>query len=707
MAGSRRRMLGVGIGSLACAGVVTAVVLASTGSVTDWPMYHRDTGHSGLAVDTTLSASQAATMAPVWQVHTGSSAYTSPAIVHDATLGKTVIYVGNQAGTISAYDAATGDRLWATDLPQAVQSSPAVANGVLYVGSSDHYLYAFDARTGQQICRFNTGGTVSASPLVVDPDGTGLVVYAGDTALSGNDGGHVWAINAVDPNGAADCSQKWVFDGFGDPAAGSWSPPAFATDANGRPLVIFGSSSPDNAVYAVDARTGGLVWRFQTKEYAVDNDVGDGPTISPPGVNGFADGVVYVSGKDRIAYALNLRTGAEIWEFPMRTDAPSTHSGGRSTAALVDNRVYLGDALGMYALDAVTGAKIWRSQDVGPVTQEILSAPAVAGPAGDRVIFAGDLSGKVLAFSAADGSRLWTYQTGALIYGSPAIADGRVYITSSDGYLYAFGLPGGPSAAPAAAVTSPVDGSTVPNPGGTVAVTGSAGDDTGVASVLVAIRSTTGNTWWNAATGKWQQILTEQSATLATPGATSSTWTAGFPAPSAGGSFFVQAEAIDADGQRSTPVSSASFVIPSLGNPPETTITSPLSKSVFHFPNDVRQVFTIPIAGTAVDSGGSLPGIAQVRVSIKNIEHSEYYCGPAGCPGDPTHVWTSKFVSILATLASPGAVSTSWTSSFQTYDHPHNYAITAWAIDRNGERDPTNANVHPICVRDAKSGCYS
>jgi hypothetical protein len=121
----------------------------------------------------------------------------------------------------------------------------------------------------------------------------------------------------------------------------------------------------------------------------------------------------------------------------------------------------------------------------------------------------------------------------------------------------------------------------------------------------------------------------------------------------------------------------------------------------------VRQVFTIPIAGTAVDSGGSLPGIAQVRVSIKNIEHSEYYCGPGGCPGDPTHVWTTKFVSILATLTSPGAISTSWTSSFLTYDHPHDYAITAWAVDRNGERDPTNANVHPICVRDAKSGCYS
>ena len=31
----------------------------------------------------------------------------------------------------------------------------------------------------------------------------------------------------------------------------------------GRPLVIFGGSSPDDAVYALDARTGVKAWRFQ------------------------------------------------------------------------------------------------------------------------------------------------------------------------------------------------------------------------------------------------------------------------------------------------------------------------------------------------------------------------------------------------------------------------------------------------------------
>ena len=70
-----------------------------------------------------------------------------------------------------------------------------------------------------------------------------------------------------------------------------------------------------------------LVWRFQTQKFAQDNDVGAGPTITPPGVNGFADGVVYVAGKDRIVYALNLRTGAEIWEFSIRDDSPAPVGG--------------------------------------------------------------------------------------------------------------------------------------------------------------------------------------------------------------------------------------------------------------------------------------------------------------------------------------------------------------------------------------------
>lgn len=61
-----------------------------------------------------------------------------------------------------------------------------------------------------------------------------------------------------------------------------------------------GSSDPDDSVYALDARTGTVIWRFQTLVVGADIDAGAGPTISPPGTNGFAHGVVYIDASLRI-----------------------------------------------------------------------------------------------------------------------------------------------------------------------------------------------------------------------------------------------------------------------------------------------------------------------------------------------------------------------------------------------------------------------
>jgi hypothetical protein len=36
-----------------------------------------------------------------------------------------------------------------------------------------------------------------------------------------------------------------------------------------------------------------------------------------------------------------------------------------------------------------------------------------------------------------------------------------------------------------------------------------------------------------------------------------------------------------------------------------------------------------------------------------------------------------------------------------TYDHPHSYYVTAWAVDLDGEADQTHAQVSRFCVNDA------
>lgn len=668
----------------------------------DWPMFGHDPRHTGTTTDTGLAASNAGSLNLQWQTNLGQSITASPAVVHNTTLGKQLVYLADSSGTVTAVDGQNGERVWSFRATANINSSPAVFRGVVYIGSSDHKLYALNAITGARLCSFDTGGIISSSPVAVDT-ADGVVVYVGDNGVGGsNDGGHVWAINGVDANAAGDCTQKWSFDNFGNPPgsqpdAGMWSPPAYATDRNGRALVIAGSSSPDNAAYAFDARTGQVVWRFQTQQFFPDGDVGAGPTISPPGVNGFTDGVAYIIPKTGILYALNLATGAKLWEFSIRADAPVSNGPTRSTPALVDNRLYLGYGSGTYGIDAVTGAKIWRTQS--DTAAEVTSSPAVAGPAGDRVLFFGDVSGKVYAVRASDGVKLWSYTTGGLIYSSVAVSGGKAFVGSSDNFLHAFGLGGGTSAKPVATIISPANNSTVPNPGGDQPMSGSASDDLGVDRVLVSVKDRNTSKWWDATTRTWSKYFASNRATLARPGGTSTGWSFSFPAPAAGASYLAYADAVDGDGQHSAPVAEIRFVVASSGAPPDTTITAPQRKQVFNLPSPPAPV-AIAASGTATDSGGANPGIARVTVIIKNIEHGEYYCGSGGCPGTPGVFWRTQHTTLQATLAQPNATSTTWSLTFSAMDHAHKYSISAWATDRDGEVDPTKVRVSPICVRD-------
>ena len=128
----------------------------------------------------------------------------------------------------------------------------------------------------------------------------------------------------------------------------------------GEPLVLFGSADPDSKAYALDAITGATVWHFQTlqRPAGCDCDVGAGITIGLPGGNGFKDGVAYVSGKDGIAYALDLTTGALIWKYVF--EDPIVVNGARSTPALVGNQLVFGTSEGTFDLNATTGALNWH-----------------------------------------------------------------------------------------------------------------------------------------------------------------------------------------------------------------------------------------------------------------------------------------------------------------------------------------------------------
>jgi len=104
-----------------------------------------------------------------------------------------------------------------------------------------------------------------------------------------------------------------------------------------------------------------------------------------------------------------------------------------SSAAVADGMVFVG-TLGsvFYALDMITGELVWSFS----ANSSIYSSPAVVD---GMVFFATHNPGKIYALDEYSGVVRWTFEipAGAAVYSSPVIANGKLLIGSSDGYVRA------------------------------------------------------------------------------------------------------------------------------------------------------------------------------------------------------------------------------------------------------------------------------
>jgi outer membrane protein assembly factor BamB len=431
-------------------GPVSAAGAASRDSATieTWPMFGQDPLHLGLSPDNTIGASTAPGLTTKWSKRLSSvHDQASPAVAFNTTLKKTLVYDVVHSGVVTAYNASTGAQVWRRTAGLNVNSSPAVYGNTVYFGDNNGTLEALNAATGAVQCTFTLPvsppatkpGRIIGSPVVGIVDGTGPTVFFGD---AGDDspgetlnGGHMWAVTGVG-NTAGACKQKWVYNnwqnkGTNGSMTGIWDGAGLVEQGNGTWAVVFGTSNPDNAVYALNAASGARLWRFQTMQTGDDEDVGAGPTISAPGVNGFADGVVYIDGKDGVEYALDLLTGLSIWSFTLGPGSASALA--VSTAALAGNTLVTAYSGSMFALNATTGALIWQATPGGTFE----ASAAVSGATGDQALFVGNTNGHEYGLSLANGAVLFNAATASAIQDSTAIADGTLYFASG-GTLYAY-----------------------------------------------------------------------------------------------------------------------------------------------------------------------------------------------------------------------------------------------------------------------------
>jgi quinohemoprotein ethanol dehydrogenase len=167
--------------------------------------------------------------------------------------------------------------------------------------------------------------------------------------------------------------------------------------------------TPLNQIAADNVAQLGLAWSADIPSFTL---------VAEPIV---VDGVVYLSGALNHVFALDARTGEMLWQFDpeIRLDISQGNSYGSRMnrgVAVWEGRVYVGTGeCELIALDAANGKRIWASPVCDPregFGAHIRGAPRV----GDGQVFIGfsgstSARGALVAFDAATGAETWRFWT--------------------------------------------------------------------------------------------------------------------------------------------------------------------------------------------------------------------------------------------------------------------------------------------------------
>ena len=329
---------------------LAVLATASPAQAQEWPGW-RGPGRDGIVPAAQVPAAWPETFAPAWRVEVGEG-YSSPVVS-----GGRVFVHGRRGDleVVTAFDLASGARLWRNDYPaRFVQNTivptalpgpfatPAVDGGRVFTLGAGGILSSWNAASGDLLWRNDYSVSVqvtglfcgtAASPLV---DGGRLIVQVGSDPAGGS-------VLALDP---ATGAEIWAWGGVGP---GYASPILIEVDGH-RQLVTLTESS----VIGLDAADGALLWSAPFTDEWHEN-------IMTPVWTGAH---LVVSGPRQGTHAFEIRRRGDGWEA-----APGWSNPGMTmymtSPVLADGIVYghASTRAGQFvALDAATGALRWSSE---------------------------------------------------------------------------------------------------------------------------------------------------------------------------------------------------------------------------------------------------------------------------------------------------------------------------------------------------------
>jgi outer membrane protein assembly factor BamB len=182
-------------------------------------------------------------------------------------------------------------------------------------------------------------------------------------------------------------------------------------------VVYYPSNVGTDSLYALDALTGEIIWKYLV---GLSDDA---VTVK--------DGLLFIASDS--LWCLNALTGARVW-------ATSQAEGSGSTPVVAAGMVFAGKYLyspytnRVSAFEAPTGSLLWETGNGGPGGEMVSCMTFWEG-----MLIVPSNVGMLTALDAATGEAIWTNTdaVGGYWDSSPVVVDGIIYIGCVDGYLRA------------------------------------------------------------------------------------------------------------------------------------------------------------------------------------------------------------------------------------------------------------------------------
>jgi outer membrane protein assembly factor BamB len=332
------------------------------------------------------------------------------------------IYVMDAEAHVSAYDAATGARVWSVDMAERTKRDRegfggglALDSGKLYVTSGYRFVAALDAATGRRLWRTNVDSPIHDAPAV---DGGRLLAINVDDELE--------AFNA--DTGAAD----WTYQALTEPArilkASSPTPAGdtvIAPFASGELVAL--SNANGNEEWSVT-----LSRTSRTNAISEIRDIAGRPVVF--------SGAVFAGSHSGVFGDIDLRTGELKWSLPITTITTPWPAGdvvyvvsmaGEVICASRDNgQVYWITDLNQQLLDKDKNKK---KKKPNKKQRAMFYGPVLAS---NRLIVVSD-KGSAIALDPRTGAVQSTLQLGSPALIGPIAMDGMLYVVTDKADLVA------------------------------------------------------------------------------------------------------------------------------------------------------------------------------------------------------------------------------------------------------------------------------